>query len=36
LVADPDHTVVHRPERCGNPACGADLRGAAEFARLRR
>lgn len=36
LVADPDHTVVHRPARCVNAACGADLRDAAVFARQRR
>ncbi|MFV2104929.1 IS66 family transposase, partial [Micromonospora sp. LOL_024] len=35
-MADPDHTVVHRPERCVDPACGADLRRAPEFARQRR
>jgi transposase len=36
LVADPDHTLVHRPDRCVNPACRADLRQAPEFARQRR
>jgi transposase len=36
LVADPTHTVVHRPDRCANPVCGADLAEAVEYARQRR
>lgn len=28
--------LVHRPDRCANPACGADLAGAVEYARQRR
>ncbi|WP_406076000.1 IS66 family transposase [Micromonospora sp. NBC_01638] len=36
LVADPDHTVVHRPDRCVNPVCGADLGGGVEYGRQRR
>ncbi len=36
LVADPQQTIVHRPDRCANPACGADLAHAAEYARQRR
>lgn len=36
LVAHPDETLVYRPDRCANPACGADLAGAAEYARQRR
>jgi len=35
-VANPDHVVVHRPQRCANAACGADLADAAEYARQRR
>nr|WP_235967117.1 IS66 family transposase [Micromonospora rubida] len=36
LVADPDHTVLHRPEVCANPDCGADLDNAVVFGRQRR
>ncbi|WP_161558030.1 IS66 family transposase [Micromonospora sicca] len=36
LVGDPEFTVVHRPDRCVNPVCGADLRDAVEYARQRR
>ncbi len=36
LVTDPTHTVVHRPDRCANPVCGADLTQAPEYARARR
>lgn len=36
LVADPDFIVEHRPRRCVNPACGADLAHASEYARQRR
>ena len=36
LVANPDHTLVHRPDTCANPVCGADLAGAPEYARQRR
>lgn len=36
LVADPDHTVVHRPDRCVDPDCAADLAGAPEYGRQRR
>jgi len=36
LVADPQHTVVHRPDRCANPLCGSDLAHAPEYARQRR
>lgn len=36
LVSDPDVTVVHRPGRCARAGCGADLAGAAVYARQRR
>jgi transposase len=36
LVADPDHVVLHRPDRCANARCGADLADAPEYARQRR
>jgi transposase len=36
LVADPDHTLVHRPQRCVNPVCGAELGDAVEYGRQRR
>lgn len=36
LVGDPEFTVVHRPERCVNPACGAELGDAVEYGRQRR
>jgi transposase len=36
LVADPQQMVVHRPDRCANPVCGADLAAAPEYARQRR
>jgi transposase len=36
LVAVPDHAVVHRPQRCVNPVCGADLGDAVEYGRQRR
>jgi transposase len=36
LVANPDQVVMHRPARCANVACGADLRDAGEYARQRR
>src|SRR5206468_598695 len=36
LVADPQRTVVHRPDPCANPLCGSDLAHAPEYARQRR
>ena len=36
LVEKADHTEVHRPDRCANAACGADLADAPEYARQRR
>jgi len=36
LVADPDETIEHRPVRCANLACGADLAGGREYGRQRR
>jgi transposase len=36
LVADPNETLEHRPERCANPACGAGLVDEVEYARQRR
>jgi transposase len=36
LIARPDRVVEHRPDRCANAACGADLVDAMEYARQRR
>jgi hypothetical protein len=36
LVADPDYTMVPRPDRCANPVCGAGLATAPEYGRQRR
>jgi transposase len=36
LVADPDETLEHRPDRCANPVCGVGLADAVEYARQRR
>lgn len=36
LVDNPNQTLEHRPERCGNPACEAVLHEAAEYGRQRR
>lgn len=36
LVDDPNQTLEYRPQRCGNPACGAGLADAVEYARQRR
>lgn len=36
LVDNPNQTLEHRPDRCGNPACGAGLAEAVEYGRQRR
>jgi len=36
LVADPDHVVEHRPQRCVNSACGIGLDVGREYGRQRR
>lgn len=36
LVDDPNETLEHRADRCANPACGAALADAVEYARQRR
>ncbi|MGH3681876.1 MAG: DUF6444 domain-containing protein [Natronosporangium sp.] len=36
LVEDPDQRLEHRPDWCGNPACGAALAAAPDYARQRR
>ena len=36
LVDDPNQTLEHRPQRCGNLACGAGLDQAVEYGRQRR
>lgn len=36
LVDNPDQTLVHQPDRCGNPDCGAGLSDAVEYGRQRR
>jgi transposase len=36
LVDNPDRRLVHRPQWCGNPDCGAGLSDAVEYGRQRR
>jgi transposase len=36
LVDNPDQRLEHRPDWCGNPACGAALADAPDYARQRR
>jgi transposase len=36
LVDNPDRRLEHRPDWCGNPACGARLAEAPDYARQRR